>query len=252
MKRKKGLKILLIFIVATILIYTWNEKSENKSELADDIQLDVPLLGHIDEIFVESSQNHLYIKQRHNLTSPYHKHYILNTTNSRPIKTGAFYLITEYTPVFGQSKYCHLKKDENYFERYMQKRLNRYHLLEEVFKSDPMLDEPYDLLDRCVYKNCFFSCDRSLAHLADALLFHWSDLTDRVVGLGVGDNYEKIYPLLFSFVRPSKQVWVLWDDEANVVNPVLDKFTFNWTITYQSISEASYCSYGCLVIRYYE
>lgn len=85
----------------------------------------------------------------------------------------------------------------------------------------------YDLLDTCAYKNCFFTCNKSLAADADALLIH------------------DTYGLSNNFNRSASQLLIFWNDEANQVDKRLDQFKFNWTISFKQESEASYCTYGC-------
>ena len=43
-------------------------------------------------------------------------------------------------------------------------------------------------------------------------------------------------------------MWLLWNDEPYLTDQV-DKFYFNWTLSYKYSSEVSYCSYGCFIER---
>jgi hypothetical protein len=90
------------------------------------------------------------------------------------------YLLLEYTTVFQQRKYCDLP----------------------IERSPSYINE-------CPYKNCHFTCDRSLARSADLLLFHVPDL--------IGESTEtKIYikKFLAHLETRRDQIWLLWHDEV--------------------------------------
>jgi len=53
-------------------------------------------------------------------------------------------------------------------------------------------------------------------------------------------NYKK----LDEIQRNSEQIWLLWHDESNEKAPILNKYKFNWTITYRTSAEASIGAYG--------
>ena len=93
-------------------------------------------------------------------------------------------------------------------------------------------------MDTCKYKNCQFSCDKSLLGKADALIMHLTDvyaeLLNNQVALGV-----------LIAARRAEQPWILWNDEANNVNSRIDSMKFNWTLSYKAESEGSYGTYGC-------
>lgn len=252
MRRKKSLNLVLTLIAVSFLFYLYSSSNDslqiNQDVNDENIEYIEINTSQVDRIFEDEVQNGLYLKQRRKSSTfkSSQKRVLFNTTKTSRNRRNSFYLITEYTPVFRTNKYCRLKKDEEFRRDYVKKRGSRYQLLEKVYETRTV-NQPYDLLDKCAYKNCFFTCEHSLASHSDALLFHWSDLTEKVLALNQGDDYEKIYTSMFQFERPAKQVWILWDDEANKIDPILDKFKFNWTISYLSSSEASYCSYGCLV-----
>lgn len=193
-------------------------------------------------IFEDESQNQLYIKFRNKRNSGRQR---FDTT----LSPKDFYIINEYTHFFGQPKYCKQRKDEAFLNERVEKHQGRYQLLKKVF-GESHTNERFDLLDKCSYKNCFFTCDPHLASQSDALLFHHSDLTGKIASLNLGNDFSRIYSALFPFSRSPKQVWMLWDDEAASVDPILNEFKFNWTITFQSLSEVSYGAYGCLMNRY--
>ncbi|RNA33751.1 Alpha-(1-3)-fucosyltransferase 6-like [Brachionus plicatilis] len=147
-------------------------------------------------------------------------------------KRQMYYLILEYTRIFGKKKFCEQKiSDEQMLAIDDQKLLSK-------LKSEKTSNARYTLMDKCLYKNCFFSCDKSLAMQSDALLFHTTDLGH--------ENSENLNSHLFDFERNPAQIWLLWNDEANHVSNKIDSLRFNWTISYNSMSEASFCTYGCL------
>ena len=58
-------------------------------------------------------------------------------------------------------------------------------------------------------------------------------------------NYEK----LDSMKRNPEQIWLLWHDEANHNSPQINKYKFNWTVTYRTSAEASIGAYGITVVK---
>lgn len=44
--------------------------------------------------------------------------------------------------------------------------------------------------------------------------------------------------------RDPEQIWLLWHDESNEKSPNINKYKFNWTITYRTSAEASIGAYG--------
>lgn len=129
------------------------------------------------------------------------------------------YLIVENTLVFGQTKFCQMKIDENEIKSFK----NYTKLIPQISPSQ----QKYDLLDNCAYQNCYFSCNKSLADTADALIFH------------------DIKSANLDFKRKDSQVLIYWNDESRVWNQNVDLLNFNWTISYKKESEVSYCAYGC-------
>jgi hypothetical protein len=127
------------------------------------------------------------------------------------------YVILEYTKIMEETKYCH------FFEK-----LDIRQAIEHTY------------IPECPYKNCMFTCDKKHLNRADVVLFHESDLKKDVVK---EPNYHE--KLMASVRDRSNQIWLLWNDEANPVNSNLDKFKFNWTMSYRHDSEVFDCSYGC-------
>jgi hypothetical protein len=133
------------------------------------------------------------------------QHKILDN-NYREIDKNENFLLIEYTKVFGQTKYC--------------SKTSR-----EIFG------------DQCPYKNCFYSCNHSLASQAQLLLFHKYDVTTKTVPPK-------------NFTRNPSQIWLLWHDEPNFVHGYdLNIYKFNWTTSYVFNAEASIGAYGMTIIR---
>ena len=148
-----------------------------------------------------------------------------------------FYVIFEYTKVFNQPKYCNLKIKNDQFS---SEKLLFKKLMDSADEAASRTNQKatYDILDDCLYKNCFFTCDKIFAKQANALLFHETDLKNE---LQVKNNLKNIMPFND---RTSSQIWILWNDEANGVQSNFDRFNFNWTISYKSSSEVSFGAYG--------
>lgn len=127
------------------------------------------------------------------------------------------YLIYEYTPFMGSSKYCHLFEQNN---------------------------NPDIYLKQCPYTNCRFSCDSTRINQADVLLFHEADAKELI---NKDSNY--VHRVLELRNKNRDQIFTLWNDEANYVTEKLDLVKFNWTISYRLDSEVSDCAYGCIYER---
>ena len=127
------------------------------------------------------------------------------------------YLILEYTKVFGTSKYCNQRIDE----------------IPKFNKNN----KRYNLLEKCAFKNCFFTCEKSFRNEADALLFHSSDLTNEI------QKNKKDFDNLIKN-RTKHQVWILWQDKPFNNNSNFDYFKFNWTISFNRNSEAFKFAFG--------
>jgi hypothetical protein len=88
----------------------------------------------------------------------------------------------------------------------------------------------------CPFRNCQFTCNSSLVHIADAILILYS-----------GKIYQRLFNLNVS--RNSNQIWMLWHDEPHSPSSIFNKFLFNWTITYRLDSEVSIAAYGITFVR---
>ena len=208
MRIKRNYKFLIFILVLIILYYSWLQSHipiETKSNKAID---------DIDSIRKKKLNENFRIKEE--TTNEDHIYY----SDKRKLKKkDDFYLILEYTRIFSRTKYCQMKIDSN--------DLNNYKNLSLFTEKNVESKETFDLLENCLFKNCFFTCNKSFADKSDALIFHDTNSLD------------------LSFKRKQSQVFIFWTDEANYVNNDLDNLKFNWTISYKYESEASYCSYGC-------
>jgi glycoprotein 3-alpha-L-fucosyltransferase len=146
------------------------------------------------------------------------------------------YIILEYTKIFGASKFCENKLDKNMMEQYKDDKRFMKTFSNENKKTT---NRRYNLLDNCEYKNCFFTCDKSQVSTANALLFHDYDLM----------NEWPFFPFYYWNLfkqRLTNQLWIYWNDEPKTVESSIDKFNFNWTMSYNLQSDISKCAYGCL------
>jgi len=79
-----------------------------------------------------------------------------------------------------------------------------------------------------------YTCDQTHENDADVLLMHKRDL-----------DFNK----LDLIKRNSEQIWLLWHDEPNEKSPEINKYKFNWTITYRTSAEASIGAYGLTIVK---
>jgi hypothetical protein len=89
----------------------------------------------------------------------------------------------------------------------------------------------------CKSSFCFISkytCDQARENDSHVLLMHKRDL-----------DFKK----LDIIKRNSEQIWLLWHDEPNEKSPEINKFKFNWTITYRTSAEASIGAYGITIVN---
>jgi hypothetical protein len=49
--------------------------------------------------------------------------------------------------------------------------------------------------------------------------------------------------------RNTEQIWLLWHDESNENSSEINKYKFNWTITYRISAEASLGAYGITIVK---
>ena len=57
------------------------------------------------------------------------------------------------------------------------------------------------------------------------------------------------YKDLDSLKRNTEQIWLLWYDEPNVPVPELNRYQFNWTMSFRMGAEASLGAYGVTVVK---
>lgn len=49
--------------------------------------------------------------------------------------------------------------------------------------------------------------------------------------------------------RNPEQIWLLWHDESNENSPGINRYKFNWTVTYRLSAEASLGAYGITIVK---
>ena len=49
--------------------------------------------------------------------------------------------------------------------------------------------------------------------------------------------------------RDPAQIWLLWHDESNEDTPAINKYRFNWTMSYRTSAEASLAAYGITIVK---
>jgi hypothetical protein len=79
-----------------------------------------------------------------------------------------------------------------------------------------------------------YTCNQTYENDAHVLLMHKRDL-----------DYKK----LDLMKRNSEQIWLLWHDESNENSSIINKYKFNWTMTYRTSAEASIGAYGITIVK---
>ena len=213
------LRILIGLILVKLVLSLLNFSTDSDPEINDDeiqkvIRNENDMLvnsNSYNSVFsvyssVKSSQKYVYDSKYSSIKKM--------SKNSRPLQDlyKTQHLILQYTTIFGEERLCNTYRN----------------LGERIF------------IDECPYKNCEFSCDKSAFKRASAVLFHESDLKTE---LRNDKNFIKNSINLHKYNPDS--VFVLYNDEANPVNPVFDDIKFNWTMSYRYDAEISDCAYGC-------
>ena len=58
-------------------------------------------------------------------------------------------------------------------------------------------------------------------------------------------NFEQLEKM----TRNPEQIWLLWHDESNEQSENINRFKFNWTVTYRTSAEASLGAYGITIVK---
>ncbi len=112
---------------------------------------------------------------------------IIENNKKRHLKeTDESYFILEMTNIGSGPKYCHLNWHQNPKSKLF-------------IENKSQLQERFDYLDSCGYKNCYFTCDERLANESDVLLFHEANLYGEM---------NEVLKEMKTFERPSSQIWV--------------------------------------------
>jgi hypothetical protein len=195
------------------------------------------------QLFISDEDNEQYAKYtslNKQTTRQLFKTFEEKSNPTRKLISEKFFLIVEYTKIFSQPKFCQLNVDKDLYPS--------SELFQRLLKEKKPDAASFHLLDKCLHKNCLFSCDKSLGEQADALLFHDTDLKSDISGKVRNFKSEaelgKFMNGFIKFKREPNQVWIFWNDETNHVIPAVDMFKFNYTISYNSMGEVSYGAYG--------
>lgn len=225
----------LIFIILNIgLIIQWSSVGENAEENKEFDQ-SVFIEMHDDTKVSTANYVHDYTRLKDSYKTVVdqlkqatnkHKIEIKYERERRHLTRKDEYLIYEYTRVGGKEKNCQYFRD-----------------VQNV--KDGVKDYQYAknklYLEQCPYKNCLFTCDKSDLSRSDVIMFHMGDL------LGDMKKNQAYFQQLQSNIGHlrDRQIWLLYNDEANEANSVVDKFKFNWTMSYRVDAEVNDCAYGC-------
>ena len=134
----------------------------------------------------------------------------------------------------------------------LKNRINKpKHYKIHVYKHHSTSDAKQPLKEtkkECQYKNCYFTeALNENTNNYDGILFKKNELKKYIFELLMNNNYDSIssidIPILKN--RSSNQLWMLWNDNSELVDIYYDYFSFNWTISYRTQSEIFKCVNGC-------
>lgn len=192
-----------------------------------------------EKMYNDPFQNDIYNQYKSIQFSYSNKNHKINEPYEKVRQAKSFYLIAEYTKFYRKEKFCNRRLDY----RSLQMETS---FLKQALIGNNQTGMMYRLLDNCLYKNCFFTCNRQRFEEADALLFHETDLTHNLKELiNNGDTTELAKEKILNFKQNPSQLLILWNDEPRPVPDYYNDIEFNWTISFHASSEASYCAYGC-------
>lgn len=123
-------------------------------------------------------------------------------------------------------------KEENFTQ-------NTFQIFEEtpVFQRPKFCSSSRIFHPQCPFTNCQWTCQKSSFNsdnIHQANVFHHVDI-----------NLTKLDTKLQ--LRSTNDIWILWIDEANCQLEHLNKYLFNWTISFRQDSEISIGTYGLLI-----
>ncbi|CAF3349301.1 unnamed protein product [Rotaria sp. Silwood1] len=203
--------VIFIMISSTIgILFFFSSSSSTSSNINDEFDYSTVIypspfdINRTNLLVYFNKKDFLASNEDHISLSKHHK--ILDNDIRDINKSYQNFLFIEYTNFFGDKKFCTKTQIE-------------------IFG------------DKCPYKNCFYSCNHSLASQAHLLLFHKYDTTPHTIPPN-------------NFTRNSSQIWLLWHDEPNFIHGYdLNIYKFNWTTSYVFDAEASIGAYGMTIIR---
>jgi glycoprotein 3-alpha-L-fucosyltransferase len=194
---------------------------------------------NLEKIYNDPFQDKLYNRYKSIQLSYSNKNHRIKDNDEEVRQAKSFYLIAEYTKFYRKEKFCNRRL--NY-----QSMNFETSALKQALSRNNQTGMMYRLLDNCLYKNCFFTCDRDRFKEADALLFHETDLTQTLKEMiNNGDTADVAKEKIFDFEHNPSQLLILWNDEPRPLPDYYNDIEFNWTISFHGSSEASYCAYGC-------
>ena len=203
-----------------------------------------------EKVFKNHEQNKLYAEfiangKSSSQSSKYKIHNQIENNASNSNKS--FFIIVEFTKIDGKKKYCDLYlnpsliKDSRLFDELAK--TNQKSVINGNEKNNN--NNKFEILDKCEYTNCFFTCDKSFTQQSDVVLFHGTDLE---LEIKRENDFRTYYKKKLSFNRDPKQIWLLWNDDLNKIPQSFDQFNFNWTMSYSTESEISYATFGTYIM----
>jgi hypothetical protein len=211
-KKRRLLKYMIMTFLLCFVYFTFfaNDDIKTYSERIKTFKtmMDDTLVDT--KLYKDDYLKYLQVKK----TYDHEKHKIIEKDKREISSINGNFLILEYTKIAGGAKYCQYYQNGNAQPS------------EQVF------------IKECPHTNCMFTCDKNQYEHAHVVLFHEGDLKgDIKKNPDVLADIEK--------QRLKKQIWLLWNDEANRVDSNLDRYKFNWTMSYRYDAEVTDCSYGC-------
>ncbi len=205
----KQRRLLSVFVVIGLLMFYQNTYFGNKRKTAEVFNVyNIPAKLYNDA-FKSYSRIKYRFKTNQDLANREIK--VIQPDKRISLTRKATYLILEYTKIFSQTKFC----------QYYDEKTTR----------------PGVIMPSCPFQNCIFTCDKREIVNSDAVLFHEYDLVRKI------DDDDRYMRRAIKY-RNENTVWILWNDEPMYVEKYIDKYKFNWTMSYRYDAEISDCSYG--------
>lgn len=210
MKKLKKILSLFFFLSVFYSLYLYINARNRKSSEIKIITNEVEATAYL---YVNDRQNQIYNSiYSHNRfehqVSAYKE--VIPRGRSKSSLNKKFYLIYEGVKFYGQTKFCHMKYDDGFLEPN-----NSDSIENKIFADNQAKNtERFFYLDGCLYKNCLFTCDSSLANVSDAILFESNTLYYSIKDqLSENNNIESVYKNVAPVSqRDESQIWIFWND----------------------------------------